>query len=138
MNIDVSTYHLVLWIMAFMGLFVFITLYFVDAGYGKFRSNKWGYSINNKIGWVLMECPALIPVCYTVISQETSNLALLFMSLYALHYIYRSFIFPSLLKGKSKMPLAITAMGAMFNLMNSSLLCASVVLFPTDAYTDIC
>ena len=138
MNIDISTYHHVLWAMAFMGLFVFVTLYFVDAGYGKFRSNKWGYSINNKLGWVLMECPALIPIAYTIVTLTPSALAILFMSLYALHYVYRSFIFPALLKGNSKMPLAITAMGATFNFTNSTLLCASVVAFPKESYTDIC
>jgi 3-oxo-5-alpha-steroid 4-dehydrogenase 1 len=124
--------------MAFMGLFVFVTLYFVDAGYGKFRSNKWGYSINNKLGWVLMECPALIPIAYTIVALTPSALAILFMSLYALHYVYRSFIFPAVLKGNSKMPLAITAMGATFNFTNSTLLCASVVAFPKESYTDIC
>ena len=138
MNIDISTYHHVLWAMALMGLFVFVTLYFVDAGYGKFRSNKWGYSINNKLGWVLMECPALIPIAYTIVALTPSALAILFMSLYALHYVYRSFIFPALLKGNSKMPLAITAMGATFNFTNSTLLCASVVAFPKESYTDIC
>ncbi|MBO5675767.1 MAG: DUF1295 domain-containing protein [Bacteroidaceae bacterium] len=138
MNIDISTYHHVLWAMAFMGLFVFVTLYFVDAGYGKFRSNKWGYSINNRLGWVLMECPALIPIAYTIVALTPSALAILFMSLYALHYVYRSFIFPALLKGNSKMPLAITAMGATFNFTNSTLLCASVVAFPKESYTDIC
>jgi 3-oxo-5-alpha-steroid 4-dehydrogenase 1 len=117
---------------------VFVTLYFVDAGYGKFRSNKWGYSINNKLGWVLMECPALIPIAYTIVALTPSALAILFMSLYALHYVYRSFIFPALLKGNSKMPLAITAMGATFNFTNSTLLCASVVAFPKESYTDIC
>lgn len=138
MNINISTYHHVLWAMAFMGLFVFVTLYFVDAGYGKFRSNKWGYSINNKLGWVLMECPALIPIAYTIVALTPSALAILFMSLYALHYVYRSFIFPAVLKGNSKMPLAITAMGATFNFTNSTLLCASVVAFPKESYTDIC
>ena len=135
---DISTYHLILWAMAAMGLIVFISLYFVDAGYGKFRSNKWGASINNKIGWFLMECPALIPVAYSIAAHNPKPLALLFMGLYALHYTYRSFVFPTLLKGNSRMPLAIIAMGAMFNLTNSSLLCSSVVLFPKESYTDIC
>lgn len=134
---DINTYHLILWIMAAIGLFVFVTLYFVDAGYGKFRSKKWGYSIDNKIGWVLMEAPALVPIAYTLAALSPGNLVILFMSLYALHYVYRSFIFPSLLKGKSRMPLAIIAMGAMFNTMNSSLLCTSLVLFPKDTYTCI-
>ena len=138
MNIDLSIYHIILSSMAFMGLFVFVTLYFVDAGYGKFRSKKWGYSVSNKLGWVLMECPALIPIAYTIVALSPSNLAILFMSLYALHYVYRSFIFPVLLKGKSKMPLAIVDMGATFNFINSTLLCASVVAFPKETYTDIC
>ena len=138
MNIDLSIYHIILSAMAFMGLFVFVTLYFVNAGYGKFRSKKWGYSVSNKLGWVLMECTALIPIAYTIVALSPSNLAILFMSLYALHYVYRSFIFPALLKGKSKMPLAIVDMGATFNFINSSLLCASVVAFPKESYTDIC
>ena len=138
MNIDLSIYHIILSAMAFMGLFVFVTLYFVNAGYGKFRSKKWGYSVSNKLGWVLMECTALIPIAYTIVVLSPSNLAILFMSLYALHYVYRSFIFPALLKGKSKMPLAIVDMGATFNFINSSLLCASVVAFPKESYTDIC
>jgi 3-oxo-5-alpha-steroid 4-dehydrogenase 1 len=72
------------------------------------------------------------------VALTPSALAILFMSLYALHYVYRSFIFPALLKGNSKMPLAITAMGATFNFTNSTLLCASVVAFPKESYTDIC
>ena len=31
-----------LFIMFIVGLVVFITLYFVDAGYGKMRTEKWG------------------------------------------------------------------------------------------------
>jgi hypothetical protein len=137
MDMYLPTYNTVLWAMAVMGLFVFVALYFVDAGYGKFRSKKWGLSINNKIGWVLMECPALIPIVYVLLTMKPSNLALLFMGLYAMHYIYRSFVFPTLLKGKSKMPFAIIDMGALFNFVNSSLLCASVVAFPKESYTDI-
>lgn len=138
MSAYLSIYQTILSAMAIMGMFVFVALYFVDAGYGKFRSNKWGYSINNKLGWVLMECPALIPIAYTIVALTPSALAILFMSLYAMHYVYRSFIFPALLKGNSKMPLAITAMGATFNFTNSTLLCASVVAFPKESYTDIC
>jgi 3-oxo-5-alpha-steroid 4-dehydrogenase 1 len=137
MDMYLPTYNTVLWAMAVMGLFVFVALYFVDAGYGKFRSKKWGLSINNKIGWLLMECPALIPIVYVLLTMKPSNLALLFMGLYAMHYIYRSFVFPTLLKGKSKMPFAIIDMGALFNFVNSSLLCASVVAFPKESYTDI-
>ncbi len=135
-TLDISEYHLVLWIMALMGLAVFVTLYFVDAGYGKFRSNKWGYSINNRLGWFLMESPALLAIGLGCIGFTPNWLQVLFLSLYALHYVYRSFIFPFLLKGNSRMPLSIIAMGALFNSINGSLLCASVLLFPQEGYAD--
>lgn len=130
-------------IMALTGLFVFIALYFIDAGYGKFRTNKWGYSINNKLGWFLMEFPALLPALAFLLGigpcahkEPISALQMFFIGLYGLHYTYRSFIFPWLLKGKSKMPLAIILMGAIFNLINSTLIGAFIVWFPKPGYAD--
>ncbi|WP_298785726.1 hypothetical protein, partial [uncultured Campylobacter sp.] len=38
------------------------------------------------------------------------------------HYIYRSFIFPFLLRGKSLMPITIVLMGLVFNTVNASLI----------------
>ena len=43
--------------MSFLGLLVFVALYFVKAGYGVFRTRSWGISIPNKTAWVLMEAP---------------------------------------------------------------------------------
>ncbi len=129
-----SDYHLILYFMAAMGLIVFISLYFVDAGYGKFRSNKWGYSVSNRLGWFLMEVPALVAVAVGCMGNTFNWLQVLFLSMYAMHYVYRSFIFPFLLKGNSRMPLSIIAMGALFNSMNGGLLCASVLMFPREGY----
>ena len=125
-------------IMALMGLVVFVALYFVDAGYGKFRSNKWGYSIGNKWGWFLMEFPALVPVIafLTGLAGKPGAVQTLFLCLYALHYTYRSFIFPRLLKGKSQMPLVIIGMGMVFNLVNSTLIGAFTMWFPKPEYAD--
>ncbi len=129
----ISTFELATKAMFVMGLFVFVCLYFVDAGYGKFRSDKWGYSINNKLGWFIMEFPALIPVGYAVIfilDCNINNLPSIPLMYYILHYIYRSLIFPFLLKGKSQMPLAIALMGSTFNLVNSTLISFYTVYLP--------
>ncbi len=128
----VSNFELATKVMFVMGLFVFVCLYFVDAGYGKFRSNKWGYSINNKLGWFLMEFPALIPVGYALFFIYESDNAMmpLPLTLYFMHYVYRSLIFPFLLKGKSQMPLAIALMGTTFNLVNSTLISFYTVYLP--------
>lgn len=123
--------------MAVMGLFVFIALYFVDAGYGKFRTERWGCSISNKLGWFLMEVPALLPMVWSCVVQHPGGTQLLLMLLYILHYVYRSLVFPFMLKGNSRMPVSICAMGAVFNLVNSSLLCAGIMLFPREEYFSL-
>ena len=43
---------------------------------------------------------------------------LMFFIFFQIHYFQRAFVFPLLLTGKSKMPLAIMAMGILFNLLN--------------------
>ncbi len=108
--------------MFVIGFFVFVILYFVDAGYGKFRSNKWGYSINNKLGWFLMEFPALVPAFYYLLCQAAGGWEYFLIGIYAVHYVYRSLVFPFLLKGNSRMPIAIVLMGAVFNTINSTLI----------------
>ena len=57
---SIQTFNLFLIIMASIALVVYVSLFFVDAGYGKFYNPKWGPSVNNKFGWVLMESPVFI------------------------------------------------------------------------------
>lgn len=126
-------------IMSIIALVVFISLYFVTAGYGKFATKKWGPSVNNKLGWVLMEAPVFIAMCllcYFSDKTMTMALAIIFL-LFQLHYFQRSFIFPFLLKGKSRMPLSIMFMGVLFNVLNA--LMQGGWLFyvsPSDMYSN--
>ena len=107
--------------MAVLGLIVFISLYFVTAGYGKFATKRWGPAVNNKAGWIIMESPVfLLMLILWVLSPNKGNtVTTLFFLFFELHYFQRSFIFPFLLKGKSTMPLSIIAMGIIFNTINA-------------------
>lgn len=120
MILDLSQFYILLSVMAIMAVIVFVSLYFVEAGYGKSISRKWGPSINNKVAWICMECPVFLVLLYFwLFSDRQWDIApLLFFLLFQLHYFQRSFIFPFLLKGKSKMPLSIMAMGMVFNTIN--------------------
>ena len=40
--------------MAAIAVVVFVSLYFVDAGYGKFYNKNWGPTLDNHLGWFLM------------------------------------------------------------------------------------
>ena len=113
-------FYLFLFVVALIGIVVFVALYFVDAGYGKMISDKWGPAINNKIGWILMECPVFFVMLFMWASSEVRFQLpyLVFFLLFELHYFQRSFVFPLLMKGNSKMPIIIMALSVVFNLTN--------------------
>lgn len=117
---SIDTFNLFLGVMSLIALFVFIALYFVKAGYGIFRTASWGVAISNKLAWILMEAPVFVVMCVMWIYSERrfEPVIFTFFLFFQIHYFQRAFIFPLLLKGKSKMPLAIMSMGVLFNLLN--------------------
>lgn len=120
MMITMEIFNYFLIAMSFLALLVFVALYFVKAGYGIFRTSSWGISIPNKTAWFLMEAPVFFVLFYLWITSENpfSIPILIFFLLFELHYFQRSFIFPFLMKGKSRMPLTIVGMGVVFNVLN--------------------
>lgn len=107
--------------MAVTAVIVFVALQFVEAGYGMMYTRKWGPTINNRVGWVLMEAPVFIAmaVLWWCSSRRWEIAPLVMFLLFELHYFQRSFIFPFLIRTKGKMPLSIILMGVVFNLLNA-------------------
>ena len=116
-----AQFNLFLIIMASIALVVYVSLFFVDAGYGKFYDKKWGPAVNNKLGWVLMEAPVFITmlVLWGCSDRRGDLVRLAFLFLFELHYFHRSFVFPFRLRGKSVMPFSIILMGVVFNVLNA-------------------
>lgn len=114
-------YMAVVLAMLALAVVVFIALQYVTAGYGMMYSRRWGPTVGNRLGWVLMEAPVFVAmVLLWVFSPHACEAAPAVMaSLFLLHYFQRSFIFPLLIKGKGRMPLAIIAMGVVFNVINA-------------------
>ena len=139
MILNLSQFYLLLMIMVAIVIVVFIVLNFVEAGYGKMISKKWGPAISNKLAWILMECPVFIVLFYFWFNSERrfEIAPLLFFIFFEIHYFQRSFIFPFLLKGKSKMPLSIMLMGMIFNTINGYMQGEWIFyLAPDDLYTS--
>lgn len=82
---------------------------------------KWGPSIPNKAGWFIMEFPAFCCMALIwIFSPRAGEIAPCIMAgLFELHYFQRTFIFPFLIKGKNRMPVAIILMGMVFNTVNA-------------------
>lgn len=114
-------YYTVVCVMLALAVVVFIALHRVTAGYGMMYNKKWGPAVGNRLGWVLMEAPVFVAMLlFWLLSPRRGEIAPAVMaSLFLLHYFQRSFIFPLLIKGKGHMPLAIIAMGVIFNLINA-------------------
>lgn len=115
------TFYVFLIAMSAIAVVVFVALFFVDAGYGKFYDKKWGPAVNNKLGWVLMESPVFFAMLllWLLSDRRTDLVRLAFLFLFELHYFHRSFVFPLRLRGNSVMPLSIIVMGMIFNVLNA-------------------
>jgi 3-oxo-5-alpha-steroid 4-dehydrogenase 1 len=121
-----------------LAIVVFISLYFVTAGYGQFRTKQWGWSINNKLAWVLMEAPAFLTmlVIWYTSGCPTAAPQIVLLGLFLLHYFQRSFIFPLLMSGHSKMPVTIMLSGVTFNIINGIMQGGALFWFPREAYLE--
>ena len=118
-TLDIFNTYLI--VMAAIALVVFVALYFVEAGYGYLFNPKFGRPIPNKVAWVLMECPVFIAmfIMWVLSDVKTEAAPLVLFLIFQTHYFQRSFIFPMLLRGNSKMPFGIMAMGMVFNTLNA-------------------
>ena len=107
------------WII--IGLLSFPFILKFDAPYGRHSSSKWGYSIDNKLAWIVMELPALLvcPLIFYLSTNEKSILTSFFIFLWLVHYFNRTIIYPNrILTKKKKMPLIIAMLAFIFNLVN--------------------
>ena len=118
---DSTTYYSIVGTMLVLAVIVFFALQRITAGYGMMYNRKWGPTVNNRLGWILMETPSFVAMLLLwVLSSRAAESALIVMALlFEIHYFQRSFIFPFLLRGKSRMPIAIILMGVIFNVINA-------------------
>ena len=124
--------------MTALAVVVFISLYFVTAGYGQFRTRQWGWSINNKVAWTLMEAPVFVTMLaiWWTSGHSLHVPELLLFLLFELHYFQRSFVFPWLMTGKSRMPVAIMLMGITFNVINGVMQGGGLFWYPNPDFAE--
>lgn len=117
----IDAFNIFLIIMLIIAAFVFITLFFEGAGYGQLISKKWGPSINNRPGWVIMEIPVVILfILFWLLSDRRAETTpIVFAAVFLTHYIQRTFIFPMLIRGNDMMPWSIISFGMIFNSANA-------------------
>ena len=118
-----SLFYNLLFVWIFIGLCTFTYLIFSTtiAPYGRHSNSGWGIMIDNRWGWFWMELPALVlmPLIILMSPVEKNGIIVLVLSLWVLHYLYRTILFPIKLKTKGKkMPIIIVVSAFIFNLFN--------------------
>jgi 3-oxo-5-alpha-steroid 4-dehydrogenase 1 len=103
---------------------VFVILFFIAAPYGRHVRKGWGPTLDNRLGWIIMESTSaiLFAVFFFIGDHSNSAISVAFLLMWEAHYIHRAFIYPLTLKGAGKrMPLLIVLFGLTFNTGNAYL-----------------
>lgn len=129
------------WIALAVATFFYL-LYRDTAPYGRHSSTEWGAMLPHRLGWFLMELPALllVPVLFGMSDLPWWSYNALFVALWTLHYINRTLIFSIRQRTSGKqMPFAIVLSAIGFNVVNGYL-CGHFFAthsYPTDWASDI-
>lgn len=116
---------------------VFVILFFIKAPYGRHIRHGWGPLLDNRMGWFIMESPAVLVFGGILLFYAQLNITViaLFM-MWQIHYCHRVFIYPWTLKAGKKMPFMILFMALIFNTTNAYLNAWSIAA-QGDKYSDL-
>jgi 3-oxo-5-alpha-steroid 4-dehydrogenase 1 len=114
-------YSILLYSQFIIAAVVFIALFFITAPYGRYAGKGWGPIIKAKYAWVWMEFPAffVILLFYVLGRGYTMVVPTVFILIWELHYIQRTFVYPFIIqKSRKNFPVVVILMGLFFNCMN--------------------
>ncbi|MBI9107823.1 MAG: DUF1295 domain-containing protein [Spirochaetales bacterium] len=128
-----TLYHALLITEFVLAAPIFILLFFITAPYGKFVKKGWGPEVNASLAWIVMELPAvIIPLFFFITSGRIGEGQYwIFIGIWELHYIQRTFIYPLLLnKSSHRVPLLIILFSAVFNMINGYIIGWGIFIHP--------
>jgi len=75
-------------------------LFFMETPYGRFGGKGKGLHVSPRLGWFLMELPAPLTFLFFYFrgGHPYAPISLAFLGLWCLHYAYRTFTFPALMR----------------------------------------
>lgn len=124
MNFTEQQLNYAAWAWIIIAVLLFPLLLKKEAPYGRHTSDKWGITIPNKLGWIVMEMvsPLVLIFCFMSGTNSKSTFAVVLVALWCMHYFNRSIIYPLRTKTDGKvMPLSVVLMAVIFNIVNASL-----------------
>lgn len=91
-----ATYDTLLGGALAFAVLVFAISWFLPSPYGRFASSRFGFSVDPRLGWFLMELPATLSFLffYWQGPRRLDPVPLVFHAMWTLHYANRGFFFP--------------------------------------------
>ncbi len=106
------------------GVATFVALFFVVAPYGRHVRGGWGPTLPSRLGWVVMESPALVLFSgiYACGKHRAELAPLALYAMWALHYTNRTLVFPFRMRSRgARLPFVIVALALAFNVTNATM-----------------
>lgn len=131
-------------IRAWMAVAIAAFLYLLrqNAPYGRHTRPGWGPTLDNRLGWFLMEFPVIVVFLIALFwdHRSISPQVALFSGCFLFHYINRSIVFPLRLRTRGKrMPWVIVLSAIGFNIVNGFSLgyfFGHFAVYPPEWWTD--
>jgi protein-S-isoprenylcysteine O-methyltransferase Ste14 len=113
-------YNLSVILIYTFAVIIFVLLFYISAPYGKFLRKGWGKTIHAKWAWMIMEFPSpALMIYFFILTDHKAIPHYIFISLWLLHYIHRTFIYPFTQSGRERpYPVILIAMALVFNCCN--------------------
>jgi 3-oxo-5-alpha-steroid 4-dehydrogenase 1 len=117
-------FYILVYIWIGFGILLFPVLLKIPAPYGRHTRKGWGPVISNRLGWIIMELPALLVFVLFFLTgmDRIAGITWIFLIVWIVHYTNRSMIYPLRIRTKNKkMPVLIVIFALIFNITNGFL-----------------
>jgi protein-S-isoprenylcysteine O-methyltransferase Ste14 len=110
------------WILIAFALLTFVAVSRITAPYGRHASTSWGPTMPARLGWIVMETPAVLLFGWIYLQGQHrfETVPLLLFGMWQFHYVQRTYVFPFRMRSEGKrMPVLVCLMAVLFQVLNS-------------------
>jgi hypothetical protein len=109
------------WVLIALAVVTFVGVTRITAPYGRHQSASWGPTMPARLGWIVMESPAVLLFAWIFFQgQHRFELVpLLLLGMWQFHYVQRTFVFPFRMRSEGKtMAVLVCGLAFVFQLLN--------------------
>lgn len=119
---EAELHRIATWTEIGLAAVTFVALLFIAAPYGRHARGGWGPGVPQRLGWILMELPAvaLWATIFFFGDHATDVAPLVLLAVWQLHYVHRTFVFPFRIPRSDKTtPISVVGLAVVFNTLNA-------------------